>query len=152
MAKRFRWRLDPVKKVKEREEEKNQEALAAARRQLSAEEAKLAELGRQRAEAVGEVQNQQQGAINPQDLARRDAYIRSLDERIQTQTEVVASARNQADERHQELVKSVQERKVLENLKDRDKQRFQKDRQRREQAAADETANRQSHERRTDEP
>jgi flagellar biosynthesis chaperone FliJ len=44
-----------------------------------------------------------------------------------------------------ELVKAVQENKVLENLRARDHQVFKKDERKREQAETDETANRASH-------
>jgi flagellar protein FliJ len=145
MAKKFRWRLDPVKKVKEREEERNQEALAEANRALRSEEDKVADLVRQRGDAVKALQGSQQGALNPTDLAMRDAYVKTLGERIRVQTEAVEAARKLAEERQEALMKAVQERKVFDNLKDRDHQRHKKEQRRREQAATDETANRQSH-------
>jgi flagellar FliJ protein len=145
MAKKFRWRLDPVKKVKEREEERNQEALAEARRALRSEEARLADLVGQRSEAVRQLQDIQQGALDPRDLAMRDAYVRSLNERIQAQAEAVEAARRLEAQKQEALVKAVQERKVFDNLKERDRERFRKAQQRKEQAATDETANRQSH-------
>ena len=145
MARKFTWRLDPVKKVKEREEERNQEALAEANRAIRSEEDKLSDLVRQRSEAVKALQDSQQGALDPRDLAMRDAYVRKLNASIQTQTEVVEAARTLAMDRQEALVKAVQERKVFDNLKDRDHQRFKKEQKRREQADTDETANRQSH-------
>lgn len=145
MAKRFKWRLDPVRKVKEREEERNRETLVEARDALRAEEDRLADLNRQRAEAVRELQGRQQGALDAGDLARRDAFVRSLNDRIRKQSEAVAAARRQEQERQEALVKAVQERKVFDNLKERDQQRFRKEQLRKEQAATDETANRQSY-------
>lgn len=145
MAKKFRWRLDPVKKVKEREEERSKEALAEARRSLRSEEARLADLVSQRSEAVRQLQDRQQGALNPRDLAMRDSFVRSLNERIRTQTEAVEAARRAEAEKQEALGKAVQERQVFDNLKERDQQRFRKEQLRKEQAATDETANRRSH-------
>ena len=148
MAKKFRWRLDPVKKVKEREEERSQEAFAEARRALRSEEEKLADLARQHGEAVRGLQGKQQGPLDPRDLAMRDAYVRTLNDRVQAQTEAVNTARLLTEEKQEALAKAVQERKIFDNLKERDQQHFKKGQRRKEQAATDETANRQSHGRR----
>lgn len=147
MAKRFRWRLDSVKKAKENEEERNQEALAGARNALRGEEGKLAELDDRREQAVRQIQEKQDGPLDPRDMVRRDAYVRDLEEQIKQQTGAVEAARSEADAKQEQLLKSMKERKVLDNLRERDRGRFKKAERRKEQAATDETANRQSHDR-----
>ena len=144
MAKRFRWRLESVKKAKEREEERKQEALAEARNALRAEEGKLAELRRKQEDAARQLREKQEGRINPSDLALADAYQRELEKRIRNQTGEVEEARSASEQKRQILLKSVQENKVLENLKGRAQQRHRKEAQRRDQADSDEAANRNS--------
>lgn len=144
MAKRFKWRLESVKKVKEREEEQNQERLAQARRVLAAEEAALSELLKQRETHIRMVQEKQAGRIDATELARAYAYLEKLNGQVQKQAQKVHAARSSAEQTRETLVKSVQERKVMDNLRERDYQKFRKEEQRRDQAALDETANRRS--------
>ena len=144
MAKRFKWRFASVKKAKEREEERNQEALAEARRALRAEEAELSRLLELRAACWQQVREKQSGALNTADLLLAHAYLEKLSGQIQEQARRVENARSGADRKRSVLLKTVQERKVLENLKDRDYREFRKEERRRDQAAMDETANRRS--------
>ena len=144
MAKRFKWRFESVKNAKDREEERNQEALAEARRLLHSEEAELSRLLDLRNAYLGQLREKQAGRLNTADISLVHAYLEKLGGQIQEQTQRVDKARSGADEKRTILLKTVQERKVLENLKDRDHREFRKEERRRDQATMDETANRRA--------
>ena len=145
MAKRFKWRLDTVKKAKERFEDQKKQAFSDAQSSQNAEEAILAELYNARLAQQNRLKENQSGKLNPIELQASHAYISNLELKIAAQLKMVEAA-SQLTESHQaELVKAVQENKVLENLRTRDHQVFKKDERKREQAETDETANRASH-------
>jgi len=142
MAKRFKWRLETVKNVKEREEEQCQLRLADARRLLAQEEARLAALQEKRKALMGELREKQSGALDTAKLATINAYLEQLADQAKQQAERVEASRSDAQKRQEELLKSVQENRVLDNLRERDLQSYRKEERKRDQTAMDETANR----------
>ncbi len=151
VAKRFKWRLDTVKKAKERHEDQKKQAFGQAQGAQNAEGGKLRSLEEQRKEQTDQLKSSQDGKLNALDLQAAHAYISSLSEKIDAQQEKVDAARQVTESRRAELIKAVQENKVLENLRERDHHTFKKDERKREQAETDETANRSAHRRRQQE-
>ena len=144
MAKRFKWRLELVKKTKERDEERSQTELAEARRAFQTEETKLSQLREKGEACVRQLHEKQAGRLNTADLARTHAYLKDLERQIQAQTGRIEDARSTAEVKQEALLKTRQEKKVLENLKERDLRKFRKTESRKDQAAMDETANRRA--------
>jgi len=145
MAKRFKWRLDTVKKAKERFEDQKKQALSDAQSSQNAEETILAELYSARLAQQNRLKENQSGKLNPIELQASYAYISNLEMKIATQLKKVEAASQLTESHRAELVKAVQENKVLENLRTRDHEVFKKDERNRDQAETDETANRASH-------
>lgn len=140
MARRFKWRLESVKKAKDREEERRQEALSRAQETLRTEEARLAELRARREEVLGQLRQKRSGRLNAADLALSHTYLKELEEKIRSQAQQVEEARSLSEQKRAHLLETVKERKILENLKERDRQKFRREEQRREQATMDEAA------------
>ena len=143
--KRFKWRLDTVKKVKERHEDQKKLALGEARSSQTAEERKLSDLKERHRKQTDRLKSVQSGKLNALDLQASHAYINDLGLKIQAQQEKVEATRQIMESRRTELVKAVQEKKILENLRSRDHAAFKKTERKREQAETDETANRSAH-------
>ena len=150
MAKQFKWRLDTVKKAKERQEDQKKQALGSAQASQNEEERKLAELIAARKAQTDRLRARQGGKLNAVELQASHAYISNLEQKIEKQNKRVEIAKRVTDSRRTELVTAVQENKVLENLRTRDHQTYKKDVQKREQAETDETANRASHRKQRD--
>jgi len=144
-VKRFKWRLDTVKKVKERREDQKKLALGEARSSQTAEERKLSDLKERHRKQTVRLKSVQSGKLNALDLQASHAYINDLGLKIQAQQEKVEATRQIMESRRTELVKAVQEKKILENLRSRDHAAFKKTERKREQAETDETANRSAH-------
>ncbi len=151
MAKRFKWRLDTVKKAKERHEDQKKLALGEAKGSQYAEESTLSDLEALRQEQTDRLKLNQSGKLNALDLQASHAYISDLGKKIEAQREKVAAARHITEGRRTELVKAVQDKKVLENLRTRDHDAFKKSERKREQAETDETANRTAHRKKQEE-
>ena len=149
MAKRFKWRFETVKNVKEQEEERHQQRLADARRCLAEEEAELADLQERCEVLMNQLRDKQSGLLNTVELAASNAYLEQLVDHIKQQNQQVEASRSDVRKRRAELLKSVQENKVLDNLRERDLQTFRKEERKLDQAAMDETANRRNSNRRT---
>lgn len=145
MAKRFKWRLDTVKKAKERHEDQKKQALGEAQSSQNTEEARLAGLRAARQDQIDRLKTMQPGKLNAQELQASHAYLSNLEQKIDDQNRRVEAAKQITDSRGTDLVKAVQENKILENLRTRDHQTFKKSEQKREQAETDEIANRASH-------
>lgn len=144
MAKRFKWRFESVKKAKEREEEQGQQNLVRAQDALTSEEAKLAELRDQREVYIRQLREKQDGRLNTADLSRINTYLENLAGQIKAQAQQVEKTRSVVNRHREALLKTVQERKVLENLKERDYRAFRKTERRQDQVTMDETANRRN--------
>ena len=151
MAKRFKWRLNSVKKAKERHEDQKKVALGEAQAALTGEENTLSDLHRQRSDQQDRMKSNQSGKLNAHDLQTAHAYISGLTLKIEAQQEKVEAARRITESRRTDLVKAVQDNKVLENLRKRDHDAHRKDERKREQAETDETANRGAHRRKQQE-
>lgn len=151
MAKRFKWRLDTVKKAKERYEDQKKQALGEAQAAQNTEEAALADLEQRRSDQHDRLKSRQSGRLSATDLQASHAYINDLTRKIEEQQIRVDAARKVTENRREDLVKAVQENRVLENLRTRDHETFKKDERKREQSETDETANRAAHRRQQEE-
>ncbi len=144
MAKRFEWRLDTVKRVKEREADSRREALALAQRKLREEQDErdrlLVERDRQH-ERLREVGS---GWLDPSDLQATHTFLQNLVERITAQDEKIEEASQLVEQARLALVEASKETKILENLRDRDHQTFKREVRKRDQAQLDETAGRRA--------
>ena len=145
MAFRFVWRLESVKKAKEREEDRHREDLATARRRLRSAETELARLQGQKDDCFDQLRGKQSGRIDTTDLKLARAYLHGLERKMEKQNRNLRNTQSVADQKREILLKTVQEVKVLENLKERDYQTFRKTERRRDQARMDESANRRAH-------
>ena len=144
MAKRFKWRFESVKNAKDKEEERSQQELANAQNKLRSEEEKLADLQGRREVHVRRLRQKQTGRLNTADISVIHAYLEELSGQIQRQGRRVEEARVNVGHKREALLRTVQENKVLENLKERDNQAFRKTERRRDQARTDEIANRRA--------
>lgn len=140
MARRFKWRFETVKNAKEREEERHRENLAEARRVLVTEEAELVELHANREDCLRQLREKQAGRLNTADISLVLTYLEDLDQKIRKQAQTVAKAQSAAESKREILAQTVQENKILENLKERDNEKFRKAERRKDQAETDEAA------------
>lgn len=144
MAKRFRWRLDTVKRVKEREADSRREALALAQRNLREAEDAKAKLEAERESQHERLRGGGSGKLNPGDLQTTHAFLQNIAERIEAQDAVIKEAMEAVSQAREALVEASKETKILENLRDREHEVHKRDERKRDQAQLDETAGRRA--------
>ena len=152
MAKRLKWRLDTVKRVKEREVDSCQEALAIAQEKLRKEQEVKAELETERERQHERLRGGGSGKLNPGDLQASHAFLQNLAERIKSQNEKIGEATEGVEAARTALVEASKETKILDNLRDRDHQTYKRDVRKRDQAQLDETAGRRAFEQKREDP
>jgi len=117
MAK-FIFKLEAVLNVKRQQEENIKNELGKAIQRLEAEKQKLERLERNREEIIDEFNNKAK-KTTVHKLIEFNAYLSLLKSKISRQKERVNKAAMDVDKIREELVKAVQERKILEKLKEK---------------------------------
>ena len=137
----FKFRLDPVVSLKKRAEDLRKTELAEARKRLGEKETHLVNLFQHR-KSCQERAVSDLGSMNldvPGKLVYY-AYMERLTDEIANQTSAVEQSREDVETKHELLLESSREKKALEKLRHRMKERFTESVKRAEQASLDETA------------
>ncbi len=119
MAKKFRFKLQPVLRYRERIEEETRGRFAKIQQLQQAKEREISELQRQNGEALGAMVDAQSGDVDMARVRILNRYITGLNiSSLQRQGELRA-IQGEVEKRRRELVRARQEVRVLDKLKDR---------------------------------
>lgn len=132
---RFQFSLEKVRSYRASLEKQLKIQLAESRRRQDEAEANLARYREMRAGCPVI-----RGAVAVEDLLREATYIEALDGRIAGQQAEVARAKQVVAERRDQVQEAMQERKVLDRLRERQLQAYRYVVTREEQKQIDETA------------
>jgi flagellar FliJ protein len=135
---RFQFRLQKYLGVKEQIEDQKELEYAKAIRILEEEKQKLAEMRRRRDETVEELRTAVSRSISPFEIRRFNNTIERLKHQIKVQEDRVAAAEAYVEQKRQELVQAMKERKALEIVKDNEHEEFLKEEDRAERKQIDE--------------
>jgi flagellar FliJ protein len=137
----FRFRLDPVVSLKKRAEDLRKTELAEARRDLGKQEYHLVNLFEHRKACQDRVATEVE--CSNLDVAGKlvyYAYMERLTDEIADQACAVERSREHVESKREMLMQSSREKKALENLRHRMKERHTKIVKRAEQTCLDDTA------------
>lgn len=135
---RFRFRLEVVLEHKQRLEDQAQLELAKAQALQVREEQRLQELLDSETAAFAELERQRfMGRLDIEALQMGMTYLDVLKTQILRQSQVVERVRRNTDAKREQLVGFMQERKALEQLRDRQKKDFIREENRREAIESD---------------
>ena len=137
----FKFRLEPVISLKKKVEDERKLALGVAKRDLSRKEEMLTNLCEHRQSCQDSVEEKL--AEHCLDVARmliHYAYIEKLTDDIANHTSAVEQSRQDVEKKRGLLLESSRQKKTLERLKEKAKERYVYRAKRIEQAALDETA------------
>ena len=136
---RFTFRLQTVLEHKQRLEELAQLEHARAQAAQDHEERSLAQLHDAEARGFAELERQRfDGRLDIESLQLGMTYLDALKVQITRQAQIVARVRRATEVKREALVASMQERKALERLREKQLKDFQVAELRREQVAQDE--------------
>lgn len=116
---RFRYRMQNILNIKEKQEEQQKSAFAAAQARLLSEEEKLEELKKRRAMYVEEGNELRKEAVPAIDIIENNNAVNVMDEMIASQRSNVLRAEKQVELERQRLTEAMQERKMHERLREK---------------------------------
>ena len=124
---RFQFRLQQYLGIKEQIEDQKELEYAKALRAVEEEKQRLAEFIQRKNESVEELRRSVSKSISPYEIRRYNNNIERLKHQIKVQIERVAAAEEFAEQKRQELVQAMKERKALETVKDNAREEFLKE-------------------------
>lgn len=135
---RFQFRLQQFLGVKEQIESQKELEYAKAIRTLEEEKQKLADFINRKDDAVENLRKSVAKKISPFEIRRYNNNIERLKHQIRVQEERVEAAKNFVEQKRQELVQAMKERKALEIVKDKQREEFLKEQDMAERKQVDE--------------
>lgn len=135
---RFQFRLQQYLGVKEQIEEQKELEYARALRQVEEEKAELRRMVQERQDAIDNMRQALQRNISPVEIRRYNNTIERLKHHILVQEERVKAAEKFAEEKRQELVQAMKDRKALEIVREKALEEFNLEQNLAEQKQVDE--------------
>ncbi|EPR13077.1 flagellar export protein FliJ [Ruminiclostridium papyrosolvens] len=135
---KFGFRLESVRNLKVQMEDNAKNNLALASRELEKQKEFLTGLKTTRESSISELNSKVDQGISISQIRAYNNYLSFLKQRITEQKENVNVAKNQVDIRRESLVKAVQERKILDKLREKKYGEFLKEQGKAEQLLIDE--------------
>lgn len=126
--KKFRFRLESLKKIKEHKEKERQKEHATAVQQVLIQQDKLREIETTRLHAMASQRTAHEapGHLSASALLSYSRYYLKLKREKITGTEMLRALEGEAEIRRQKLVEAARERKTYEKLKERQLEKFLK--------------------------
>ena len=134
----FKFKLQSVLDYRLNIEEKILNEFSELKRELDRQKAMLEELKSERENMVAGLRNMQSQTIKAHDISSILVYVDRLRESEKQQKQVIQQIMEAVDKKRQELVEAVKNRKIMENLKDKQKEEYIKDVNDTEQKDSDE--------------
>lgn len=137
---RFRFRFSGVLRYREIIEENKTRTFGVALDHLNHEEERLRFIDNAISGHEKFVEDSSQGKISVRDLQNKYNFARHLDRERDTQAQVISKAHDEMETRRKELIEATKKRKIIERLKERDRESYEIDVRREEQIISDETS------------
>ena len=134
----FKFKLQSVLEYRLNMEEKILNEFSDIRRYLEEQKAVLRTLVSERESLINDLRNMQRVMMRADDIATLVAYIENLREKEKEQKNVIHQVKEAVEQKRKELVEAVKNRKVMENLRDKHAEAYQKDFNEMEQKNSDE--------------
>ena len=123
MAK-FKFRLQSVLGIKEKVEDLKKNEFGKAVSQLAYERKKKADMEDAKTANIASLKNSIETGISPEDIRQHNVYTDMLKRQIKQQEQVIIRAEAYVEEKREELVEAMRDRKTLETLKDNDYEEY----------------------------
>jgi len=121
----FKFRLQAVLEYRTMLEEKMLRRFSEAARRLEEEKGQLEMLEQEKLNLVGLLKNLQENATPVEDITMLVRYIEGLQAKENRQQEIIHEVSVELEAKRKELLESVQKRKILEKLRDKNLEDYQ---------------------------
>jgi flagellar FliJ protein len=136
----FRFKFEPLLTHRRHEEESARKNLFAAQIALRQAQERLRRIKKERRRSILQLQRRQAGKLDTAAITLALDFINQLTLALDEAQRTVFQAEKRVTVSHQELLKAVKRRKTLEKLKEKDRQRYQRELMRQETKFMDEVA------------
>jgi len=138
--KKFRYRLEPILKIRSHAEKQRQKEHAAALQQVYRQQEHLSEIDKEKERTFEFQRTRLQGSIRTHQLLAASRYLVRLKRDTMTGTELLKGLERETERKRQLLVQASRERKIYEKLRERQETKFNQEVEQHERKALDELA------------
>lgn len=138
--KKFRYRLEPVLKIRSHVEKQRQKEHATALQQVLVQKEKLAAIEGERNATADYHRGKLVGQLRTSELLAASRYLVKLKRDTITGSELLRGLEREAEIRRQRLVEATKQKKIHEKLKERKQKQFNEDIELQEKKQLDEIA------------
>ncbi len=122
--KKFRYRLEPILKIKSHTEKQRQKDHAAALQQVYRQKEHLAAIDNERSRTFDFQRTRLEGRIHTHQLLAASRYLVRLKRDTMSGSELLKGLEREAERKRQQLVQASRERKIYEKLRERQEAKF----------------------------
>lgn len=122
--KKYRYRLEPVLRMKEHVEKQRQKEHAVALQQVHIQQDKLASISAEKQQTMDAQRERMTGPLRPHQLLIASRYLVKLKRDTITGSELLRALEREAEVRRTRLVEATKQKKIHEKLKEKLQQRF----------------------------
>ena len=115
----YKFSLEPVLKYRKLLEEDFQKDFAVLKRQLFDEKEKLSNFEQTRDRFSRELQQKQVKSISVSDILLYTDYLQEVSKEIEKQSEKILEAEKRVDQKREELVGAMKNRKIIDRLREK---------------------------------
>ena len=115
----YKFRLESVLRHRKLIEEDLQKKLGALKRQLFDEKERLSHFEQVRNRFSGELQQKQVKSISVSDILLYTGFIQQVSKEIEKQSEKIVEAQENLDQKREELIGAMKNRKMIDRLKEK---------------------------------
>lgn len=133
----FKFKLEPVLSLKEKIEDSRKRELGIATIHKEALLNEKLQLMKKKDEAMDEIKTHNNSVVDVQSFKAFNQYSVYMDQAIKAKNKQVQEAQKKVEEKREELLEAVKERKILDNLKDIQNEVFIEEEKREEQRILD---------------
>lgn len=138
--KKFKFRLEPLLRLKEHQEKDKQKTLALAAQKVLTQEEQLRQIAQKRSETQQSQRDSLSGRLNPGHLLVCSRYLGKLKMNELTGREILKAFIADRERRRLELVEATKQKKIFEKLKERRRNVYISDNERLTQKEQDDIA------------
>ncbi|PWB67861.1 flagellar export protein FliJ [candidate division GN15 bacterium] len=138
--KKFRYRLEPILKIRSHVEKQRQKDHATALQQVYRQKEQLAAIDQERARTFAFQRAKLEGRIHTQQLLSASRYLVRLKRDTMTGSELLKGLEREAERKRQLLVQASRERKIYEKLRERQETKFNQEVEQHDRKTLDELA------------
>lgn len=139
-AKRFKFRLEPLLKLRQHREKERQKEHAASVHEAYKQKQQLQSLDHQRLDTLDHQRERQVGSLSVTQALVASRYLMKLKRQHLAGAGLLHALEKEVDKKRQKLVEAARDRKMYELLKEKQQFRHRQDAEKRDQKELDEVA------------